>query len=142
MSPTPKPPPQRRPLAYPQPAAPQGETKGQRWRRKSRTYVLRFFDRTSGSYAGAKKMAVSALRNETSAAIAKHIRDHPGVAQCDLATAFGVTPSTVTWHINRLAGQGLVQKAREAQHTRYYIGEAWAQLPLEEQARQAPVAAV
>lgn len=100
---------------------------------------LRFFDRTTGSYAGNRKMAVSALRNETSAAIAKHIRDHPGVAQYDLATAFGVTPSTVTWHINRLAQQGLVQKSREAQHTRYYIGEGWAQLPADEQARQAPV---
>ena len=46
MQQPPKTPPQRRPLAYPQPAAPQGETKAQRWRRKGRTYVLRFFDRT------------------------------------------------------------------------------------------------
>ena len=46
MQQPPKTPPHRRPLAYPQPAAPQGETKAQRWRRKSRTYVLRFFDRT------------------------------------------------------------------------------------------------
>ena len=103
---------------------------------------LRFFDRTSGSYSGNRKMAVSALRNETSAAMAKHIRDNPGVAQCDLATKFSVTPSTVTWHINRLRGQGLVQKAREGAHTRYYLGEGWASLPLEEQARQAPVAVV
>jgi DNA-binding transcriptional ArsR family regulator len=98
---------------------------------------LRFFDRTSGSYAGARKMAVSALRNDTTAAIAQHIRTHPGVAQCDLAAAFDVTPSTVTWHINRLAGQGLVTKARDGAHTRYYVGEGWAALPVEEQARQA-----
>lgn len=39
-------PPARRPLAYPQPAAPQGETPVQRWRRKGRTYVLRAFDRS------------------------------------------------------------------------------------------------
>lgn len=97
---------------------------------------LRFFDRTCGAYAGTRKMAVSALRNETSAAMAKHIRDHPGVAQCDLAAAFKVTPSTVTWHINRLAGQGLVQKARDGAHTRYYLGEGWASLPLEERVRQ------
>lgn len=42
----PKTPSPRRPLAYPQPAARQGETPGQRWRRKSRTYVLRLFDRS------------------------------------------------------------------------------------------------
>lgn len=46
MQQPPKTPPHRRPLAYPQPAAPQGETRTQRWRRKRRTYVLRFFDRT------------------------------------------------------------------------------------------------
>ncbi|HWM92148.1 MAG TPA: LOG family protein [Thermoanaerobaculia bacterium] len=45
MQQPPKPPPQRRPLAYPQPAAPQGETQAQRWSRKRRTYVLRWFDR-------------------------------------------------------------------------------------------------
>jgi uncharacterized protein (TIGR00730 family) len=45
MQQPPKTPPQRRPLAYPQPAAPQGETRGQRWRRKRRTYALRLFDR-------------------------------------------------------------------------------------------------
>lgn len=46
MPQTPKTPAPRRPLAYPQPAAPQGETPSQRWRRKGRTYVLRWFDRT------------------------------------------------------------------------------------------------
>jgi len=102
---------------------------------------LRFFDRASGAYAGARKLAVSALRNETTAAMAKHIRDNPGVAQCDLAARFQVTASTVTWHINRLASQGLVQKERKAQHTRYYLGEGWSQLPFDEQSRQASVEA-
>jgi uncharacterized protein (TIGR00730 family) len=36
----------RRPLALPQPAAKPWETQAQRWRRKSRTYVLRLFDRS------------------------------------------------------------------------------------------------
>ena len=46
MPPTPKTPAPRRPLAYPQPAEPQGETPARRWRRKGRTYVLRAFDRS------------------------------------------------------------------------------------------------
>lgn len=46
MPPTPKTPAPRRPLAYPQPAAPHGETPVRRWRRKGRTYALRAFDRT------------------------------------------------------------------------------------------------
>jgi hypothetical protein len=39
-------PPPRRPFSLPQPGAKPGETPQQRWRRKSRTYVLRLFDRT------------------------------------------------------------------------------------------------
>jgi uncharacterized protein (TIGR00730 family) len=46
MPDSPKTPFPRRPLAYPQPAAPHGETPWGRWRRKRRTYVLRFFDRS------------------------------------------------------------------------------------------------
>jgi DNA-binding transcriptional ArsR family regulator len=101
---------------------------------------LRFFDRQSGLYAGAKKDAVSALRNPNTAAIAKHILQNPGVPQCDLAAKFSITASTVNWHINRLAGAGLVERQRDAHYTRYYVGEGWASLPADEQARfQAPI---
>lgn len=103
---------------------------------------LRFFDKRSGHYSGERKTAVSALRNETTAAMARHIRAHPGVPQCDLATAFNVTPSTVTWHMNRLGAAGLVEKQRDGAHSRYYIARGWADLPLDEQARQAPAVAV
>jgi DNA-binding transcriptional ArsR family regulator len=101
---------------------------------------LRFFDKRSGHYSGERKTAVSALRNETSAAMARHIRAHPGVPQCDLAAAFSVTPSTVTWHMNRLGAAGLVQKQRDGAHSRYYIASGWADLPEAEQARQSPLA--
>ncbi|MES2155751.1 MAG: winged helix-turn-helix transcriptional regulator [bacterium] len=102
---------------------------------------LRFFDRKSGHYSSGKKLAVSALRNDKTAAIAQHIRANPGIAQCDLAEAFGVTASTVTWHINRLAGAGLVQKTRDAHRTRYFLGDGWASLPADEQVRQGVVEA-
>jgi DNA-binding transcriptional ArsR family regulator len=103
---------------------------------------LRFFDRAAGTYAGNRKLAVSALRNTTTAAMARHIRDHPGVVQRDLAAAFGVTASTVNWHVTRLSGAGLVTRTRDAHFTRYYLAEGWSQLPAEEVERQsAPLAA-
>lgn len=102
---------------------------------------LRFFDRQAGSYAGHRKHAVSALRNETSAAMARHIRAHPGVVQRDLAAAFGVTASTVNWHVTRLEAAGLVTRARDAHFTRYYVAEGWSQLPAEEVQRQDALAA-
>lgn len=107
---------------------------------------LRFFDRQAGTYAGAKKTQASALRNPTTAAMARHIRDHPGVAQCDLAAAFGVTASTVNWHMTRLATAGLVERQRDAHYTRYYLSDGWSQLPASElerlaEAPRAPMAA-
>lgn len=96
---------------------------------------LRFFDRQAGTYSGAKKTQASALRNPTTAAMARHIRDHPGVAQCDLAAAFGVTASTVNWHMTRLTGAGLVDRQRDAHYTRYYLSQGWSQLPSSEMER-------
>ncbi|MEK6975859.1 MAG: winged helix-turn-helix transcriptional regulator [Candidatus Thermoplasmatota archaeon] len=97
---------------------------------------LRFFDRQAGTYAGHRKLAVSALRNTTTAAMARHIKANPGVVQRDLAAAFGVTASTVNWHITRLAGAGLVTRTRDAHFTRYYLAEGWSQLPADEMERQ------
>jgi DNA-binding transcriptional ArsR family regulator len=96
---------------------------------------LRFFDRQGGAYSGARKQAASTLRNATSAAMARHVRDHPGVAQRDLAEAFGVTASTVNWHMTRLEGAGLVQRRREAHYTRYYLADGWGALPVAEMER-------
>jgi predicted transcriptional regulator len=101
---------------------------------------LRFFDRQAGTYSGARKTQVSALRNTTTAAMARHIRDHPGVAQCDLAAAFGVTASTVNWHMTRLTGAGLVDRQRDAHYTRYYLSQGWSQLPSSEMERLATAA--
>ena len=102
---------------------------------------IRFFDRQGGAYAGARKHAVSALRNTTTAAIARHIKAHPGVPQRDLAAAFGVTASTVNWHVSRLAAAGLVTRTRDAHFTRYYVSEGWGQLPADEVQRQDAAAA-
>lgn len=98
---------------------------------------LRFFDRTAGTYSGAKKTQVSALRNPVTAAMARHIKERPGVAQCDLATAFGVTASTVNWHMTRLCTAGLVERQRDAHYTRYYLSQGWSQLPSSEMERLA-----
>ncbi len=96
---------------------------------------LRFFDRKSGLYANGRKTVVSALRNETTAAIGAAILHNPGVPQCDLAEAFEIAPSTVTWHIRRLMDAGLVDKERDGHYTRYFAGEGWSKLPAEQAGR-------
>ncbi|HLF15920.1 MAG TPA: winged helix-turn-helix transcriptional regulator, partial [Candidatus Thermoplasmatota archaeon] len=96
---------------------------------------LRYFDRASGLYAQDRKLLVAALRNRATAAIAQEILRTPGIAQHELAERFHVAPSTVNWHIRRLAELGLVDLRRDHPHTRYFVGESWATLPAEEQAR-------
>ncbi|MGB0653511.1 MAG: winged helix-turn-helix transcriptional regulator [Thermoplasmatota archaeon] len=96
---------------------------------------VRFFDKRSGLYANGRKQVVAALRNDTTAKIAKHVLEHPGVAQCDVADSFGIAASTVNWHIKRLAEAGLVEKRRDHHYTRYFMGDAWSKLPSEEAAR-------
>lgn len=96
---------------------------------------VRFFDRRTGDFAGERKTAVSALRNDTTAAIADCILHNPGIAQRDLAEAFGIAPSTVSWHVERLQKSGLVDKQRDRHFTRYYMGDAWSSLPTQELAR-------
>lgn len=95
----------------------------------------RFFDRQSGQYSAERKDMASALRNETTAAIALHVMEHPGVAQKDLSGAFGIAASTVSWHMDRLCTHGLVEKERVANRVHYYMGDGWMQLPETELAR-------
>ncbi|MGB1698137.1 MAG: winged helix-turn-helix transcriptional regulator [Thermoplasmatota archaeon] len=89
----------------------------------------RFFDRQSGQYSSTRKEAVSTLRNDTTAAIAVHVLRNPGVVQKELSGQFGIAPSTVSWHIQRLCSQGLIDKERDHNHVRYYMGDAWNTLP-------------
>lgn len=89
----------------------------------------RFFDRQNGQYSSSRKDAVSTLRNDTTAAIAAHVLRNPGVVQKELSGQFGIAPSTVSWHMQRLCSRGLVDKERDHNHVRYYMGDAWNTLP-------------
>lgn len=101
---------------------------------------VRFFDAKSGAYSRDRKQAASTLRNATTAAIASYIVQHPGVVQRDLAKEFRIAPSTVSWHVDRLRKEGLVDKQRDQHFTRYYMGDAWSTLPARELARVGLVA--
>lgn len=115
------------------------ERNGYVTRVKDGRYV-RFFDRQDGSYSRDRKVAASTLRNDTTAKIAAHIIQNPGVAQRDLAKCFGIAASTVSWHIGRLQKDGLVEKQRDQHFTRYYMGRAWSELPAAELSRVGLVA--
>lgn len=86
----------------------------------------RFFDRESGRFSNGRKHVVSALKNETTAAIAQLVRDAPGQVQRRLAERFGLAASSVHWHVSRLAEVDLVEKRRVGQRVELHPGPAWA----------------
>lgn len=85
----------------------------------------RFFDRESGLYANGRKLALAALRNATTRRVAQAIRIGPGTTQKQLSSDFGLTPSSIHWHVQRLQEAQLLERRRDGHWVRYYPGPAW-----------------
>lgn len=85
----------------------------------------RFFDRESGLYANGRKFVVAVLKNETTFAIGRLIRAHPGITQKGVSERFGLAPSSVHWHVERLEEAKLLEKTRDGHHVRYAPGPGW-----------------
>lgn len=65
----------------------------------------------------ARAACVAAAR---SSRVLDAVREQPGRAKNDLAEALGLARATVSWHLDRLAGAGLVRLAREGRAVRAY----------------------
>lgn len=85
----------------------------------------RFFDRESGKFANGRKFVVAVLKNEATYSIAQHILARPGITQKELSGLLGLAPSSIHWHVERLASAGLLEKRRDGHNIRYYPGSAW-----------------
>lgn len=69
-----------------------------------------------------KAAAVAALRHPMTADIATEVGASPGVDQQALCARFGLAPSLAHWHATRLVESGIVTRARDGRHVRYYPG--------------------
>lgn len=92
----------------------------------------RFFDRTSGRYSNGRKFVLAVLKNDATFDIARFIREKPGSSQKEVAGSFQLSPSSVHWHVERLSEVGLVQKIREAHNVKYFPGEGWEHITVED----------
>lgn len=92
----------------------------------------RFFDRTSGRYSNGRKFVLAVLKNDATFDIARFIREKPGSSQKEVAGSFQLSPSSVHWHVERLSEVGLVQKTREAHNVKYFPGEGWEHITVED----------
>lgn len=82
----------------------------------------RFF--LAAGYTGTKD-AIGAMRNATTAAVAEFIARNPGAIQREVCVALGISPSLVSWHIEKLESADLVKKLREGRTVKYFAGPMW-----------------
>lgn len=92
----------------------------------------RFFDRQSGRFANGRKYVLAVLKNDATYGIAQFIREKPGSSQKEVAGSFNLSPSSVHWHVERLSEVGLVSKLREAHNVKYFPGEGWDHVTIED----------
>ncbi|MBI2077582.1 MAG: winged helix-turn-helix transcriptional regulator [Euryarchaeota archaeon] len=92
----------------------------------------RFFDRASGRFSNGRKYILAVLKNDATLGIARFIKEKPGSSQKEVAGTFQLSPSSVHWHVERLNEVGLVEKIREAHNVKYFPGEAWGHVTLED----------
>lgn len=85
---------------------------------------LLWFDRHDPRFAGPRRQAAAVLRG-TTAGIARHVAQHPGIRQHEVAAAFGLSQPTVAWHMRRLREAGLVSQRKEGREMRYHAVGSW-----------------
>lgn len=69
--------------------------------------------------SGLDKKAIALTSNPTAKALMDVIATHPGITQSDAAARVGITASTASWHLKRLADAGLVNVRREWRTAHY-----------------------
>jgi len=78
----------------------------------------RYFE--NGAVLTTSKETISLLRNPVTSSVAERVRGSPGLTQKDLASATGLSPQALHWHLARLVGAGLVRKERQGRVVRHY----------------------
>jgi DNA-binding transcriptional ArsR family regulator len=82
----------------------------------------RYFE--NGAELGASKDAFAVLANPVTAGVADTIRHAPGATQKELASATGMSPQALHWHLARLVEVGVVRKERAGRFVKHYAAAA------------------
>lgn len=69
---------------------------------------------------GVSREEVHVASHPTASALLMHIASAPGVSQSRLSELAGITPSTASWHLKRLAEAGLVRVERKWRTAHYF----------------------
>ena len=81
---------------------------------------IRYFQNSS-TYEEKDKAVIAALKNDMDRRIILEILNGQCSTNETLVEKIGVSASTISWHIRRLKGQGIVEDDRQGQNTTYNI---------------------
>ncbi|MDD1686123.1 winged helix-turn-helix transcriptional regulator [Methanoregula sp.] len=77
----------------------------------------------SGTYSLCEQKMFNCLRSGTGNKIIRALAATPGLSREELGQVLGVSGPTVTWHMKRLAADGVVDVSRDGRFSRYAISE-------------------
>jgi predicted transcriptional regulator len=77
----------------------------------------------SGTYNRREQQVLNYLRTDTGRKILDALAGTPGLSRAELGEMLGVSGPSVTWHMKRLAADGIVMVRREGKFSRYVISE-------------------
>lgn len=75
----------------------------------------------SGTYSTAEQQVLKHLQNMTTQKILRVLAAHPSASRTDIAEYVGIAGSTVTWHMKRLAEDGIIDVRSEGRSVTYAI---------------------
>lgn len=78
----------------------------------------RYFE--NGCVIGTSKDVVAILQNTVTANVERNVRSTPGATQKELASATGMSPQALHWHLTRLVRVGVVRKQRDGRVVRHF----------------------
>ena len=75
----------------------------------------------SGTYSTEEQQVLKHLQNATTRKILRVLATHPSATRTDIAESVGIAGSTVTWHMKRLAEDGVIDVHSEGRSVTYTI---------------------
>jgi predicted transcriptional regulator len=77
----------------------------------------------SGAYNRCEQKMLNCLRTDTGRKILRALSMTPGLSRAEIGLVLGVSGPTVTWHMKRLAADGIVMVSRDGKFSRHVISE-------------------
>ena len=74
-----------------------------------------------GAMGSADKTLMSLLRQKVPRRIVMEVALNPGVNHRELKTAVGISASTLSYHMKKLAAGGVIRQARQGRQNRYWL---------------------